>query len=106
MAVGRRTRAGNHCGCHSASEVRMPTTTQDHLPLRVILKLPPAGVDFGLQKGHGNAYEVISLQRSGKGDLSFELEVELKVVTGKGGLDFKGPFVQGKTGERFFYIDI
>jgi hypothetical protein len=85
----------------------MPTKTEEHLRLRIILKSPPPGVDFGLQKGHGNSYEVIGLQRSSKGDLSFELEVELKPPAGKSAaLDFKGPFVQGKAGERFFYIDI
>jgi uncharacterized protein DUF5990 len=78
----------------------------DDLKLRLILKAPPAGVDFGLQSGHGNAYETVSKQRSGKGDLRFELSVGVKPGPNGGDIDFRGPFVQGKKGERFFYIDI
>jgi len=79
----------------------------DAIKLRVILKSPPPGVDFGLQSGQGNPYEVIGKKRSGKGDLRFELQVGTKERAGKSAdLDFTGPFVQGKAGERFFYIDI
>lgn len=78
----------------------------DGLKLRVILKSPPPGVDFGLQSGYGSAYEVVSTQRSGKGDLRFELSVGIKDGPKSSDLDFNGPFVQGKKGERFFYIDI
>jgi hypothetical protein len=75
--------------------------------LRVILKSPPPGVDFGLQSGQGNPYEVVGKQRSGKGDLKFELKVGVKERVGRSAeVDFTGPFVQGKAGERFFYIDI
>ena len=77
------------------------------IKLRVILKSPPPGVDFGLQRGQGNPYEVVDKQRSGKGDMRFELAVNVKERAGKSAkLDFTGPFVQGKAGERFFYIDI
>ena len=64
-------------------------------------------MDYGLQSGQGHPYEVIGRQRSGKGDLSFELQVGTKERVGKSAeLDYTGPFVQGKPGERFFYIDI
>ena len=81
----------------------------NELKLRVILRSPPSGVDFALQSGHGNKYLVVGRQRSGTGDLKFELAIEVKTVSNPAGsatLDFSGPFVQGKKGERFFYIDI
>lgn len=69
------------------------------LNLRIVVERPPAGVDFGLQKGRGSAYETVQKQRSGGWDLAFEFSVPCK-----GGLS--GPFVQGKPGERFVYLDI
>lgn len=76
------------------------------LTLRIVLEGPPAGVDFGLQKGRGSIYETVQKQRSETGDLCFEFTVGVK-AGGKGGMpDFVGPMVQGKGGERFVYIDI
>ena len=73
--------------------------------LRIVLKQPTAGVDFGLQNGHGSAYEVVGKQRSKGVDLEFEFTVTAK--PGKDHLpNFTGPFVQGPTGERFVYINI
>ena len=40
------------------------------LRLRIIIEQPPRGVDFGLQKDSGNAYETVQIQRSGGKDLS------------------------------------
>ncbi|MFY9622234.1 MAG: DUF5990 family protein [Pyrinomonadaceae bacterium] len=75
------------------------------ITLRVILKRPTAGVDFGLQKGRGSKYEVVQKQRSAGKDLKFEFAVGVK--TDKDGApDFSGPFVQGVRGDRYFYIDI
>ena len=76
------------------------------LTLRIILEKPPAGVDFGVQKGRGNDYETIQLQRFKGTDLRFEFTVRVK-VGGKGETpNFLGPMVQGPTGERFVYLDI
>ncbi len=73
--------------------------------LRLILKRPTPGVDFGLQNGQGSTYEVVQKQRSDGSDLQFEFAV--KVKTDKAGApDFRGPFVQGPRGDRYFYIDI
>ena len=71
------------------------------IKLRIVLLHPPAGADFGLQMGRGNAYETVQTKRSTGPDLSFEFEVGIKP-----GPDFSGPFVQGPKGERFVYIDI
>jgi len=69
--------------------------------LRIVLESPPPGVDFGLQKGRGHAYETVQKQRSGSGDLVFEFAVGVKPPG-----DFNGPFVQGPKGERFVYVGI
>jgi hypothetical protein len=75
------------------------------LTLRIILEKPPAGVDFGLQKGRGNNYETVQTQRSKGKDLHFECSV--RVSRGKDSApNFLGPFAQGPVGERFLYIDI
>jgi hypothetical protein len=78
-----------------------------NLRLQITLQSPPAGVDFGLQKGSGHFYEVVATQRSGTGDLHFELMIEVKGDSGKEPMpDFKGPFVQGPKLGRFIYINI
>jgi hypothetical protein len=74
--------------------------------LRIVLEAPPPGVDFGVQKGHGAAYETIETQRSAGGDLSFEFDVDVKATGARGTADFGGPIVQGPRGARFVYIDI
>ena len=75
------------------------------LRFRIILESPPPGVDYGLQKGGGNDYEVTQKQRSKTGDLQFEFDARLK--EGKDGLPvLLGPFVHGPPQERFVYLDI
>lgn len=74
--------------------------------LRIVLEKPPAGVDFGLQKGRGSDYETIQTQRSKGQDLEFEFTVRAKASTQAAAPNFLGPFVQGPSGERFVYIDI
>ena len=78
---------------------------EQELTFRIILEGPPPGVDFGLQKGRGNDYEIVQKQRSGKGDLTFEFDVRVK--EGKDGAPtLLGPFVQGPPHERFVYVGI
>lgn len=76
------------------------------LNLRIVLLNPPAGVDYGVQKGRGGAYETISKQRSIGGDLIFDFTVGLKPGSASGEPDFTGPIVQGPPGARFLYLDI
>ena len=78
---------------------------KQELLLRVILENPPGGIDFGLQKGNGSAYETIQLQRSSDKDLEFEFPITIKL--NKDGLPgFHGEFVQGPSNQLFIYIDI
>ena len=75
------------------------------LSIRIILESPPAGVDFGIQKGSGNTYETILKQRSSNQDLCFEFKISVK--ESKTSLhNFTGPYVQGPSNERFIYVDI
>ncbi|MEO7308456.1 MAG: DUF5990 family protein [Ferruginibacter sp.] len=75
------------------------------ISLRIILENPPAGVDFGIQKGSGSKYETILKQKSGTEDLQFEFTITVK--QGKGNSpDFSGAIVQGPPVNRFIYIDI
>jgi hypothetical protein len=72
---------------------------------RIILESPTPGVDFGLQKGRGSAYEAVQKQRSNGDNLQFQFIVKYK--PGKNNdIVLSGPFVQGATGGRFVYIDI
>ncbi len=76
------------------------------LTLRVVLAKPPAGVDFGIQKGRGTTYQTIQKQRSNGGDLAFEYTVGLKESKDVTMPDFTGPLVHGPVGARFLYINI
>ena len=76
------------------------------LTFRIVLLDPPGGVDFALQKGKGNNYEIEQKQRSGIGNLRFEFTA--RAVTGVKGAapNLLGPFVQGTPDARFIYIGI
>lgn len=75
--------------------------------LHLILRDPPAGVTFGLQKGSGSVYQTIQVQQSGASDLYFNFSIEVKGDKQKDASpSFKGPFVQGPRLNNFFYIDI
>ncbi|WP_336517821.1 DUF5990 family protein [Pollutibacter soli] len=75
--------------------------------IRIILELPPPGICFALQSGSGPGYTVLQTQWSDGGNIIFETQVSLKESRAAGvAFDFSGTTVQGKAGERFFYIDI
>ena len=67
------------------------------MTFRIVLQAPPPGVDIGLQMGKGTGYRTVQTQRTNGGDLTFEFTTPAKLG---------GPFVQGKPGERFVYLDI
>lgn len=74
--------------------------------IRLILVDPPAGVDFGVQRGSGATYETLFVQRSARGDISFDFAMTV-AEGGKGGRpNFRGPFAQGPPASRFIYIDV
>jgi hypothetical protein len=75
------------------------------LTLKIVLEKPPGGVDFGLQKGSGNKYETIQIQRSSDINVEFEFTITAKLDS-DGRPNFLGVFVQGPPAQRFIYIDI
>ena len=77
----------------------------EELAFRIVLEKPPAGIDFGLQKGGGSKYETIQKQRSENKDLNFEFTVRIKNNTSAQPV-FLDPFAQGSSADRFIYIDI
>jgi hypothetical protein len=79
---------------------------EHELRLRIVLEKPPAGVDFGLQRGRGIDYETVQTERSEGNDLRFEFVVRVRAGRGSAAPNFLGPFVQGPVSERFVYIDI
>ena len=76
------------------------------LNLRIVLISPPAGIDFGLQKGRGASYETVRKQRSRGGNLTFEFAVGIRDVRDGAVPSLTGPFVQGPPGDRFIYVDV
>ena len=76
------------------------------LRIRIVLDKPPAGVDFGLQRGRGSDYQTIQKQRSTGKDLRFEFTVRVRPGSGRAIPVFLGPFVQGPPAARFVYLDI
>lgn len=77
---------------------------EHELTLRIVLERPPIGVDFGLQRGRGSAYETVQTQRSEGRDLEFEFSIGVKGSEAMPTL--AGPYVQGPAGQRFIYVDI
>lgn len=65
------------------------------LTFRIVLERPPAGVDFGLQKGRGSIYEVMQKQRSANGDLSFVFTAGVKDSSKDAPPNVIGSFTQG-----------
>jgi hypothetical protein len=76
------------------------------LPVRLVLVDPPAGVDFGIQRGRGSAFETAFVQQRTRGDIVFDFSITV-VGDGKSGSpDFRGPFVQGPRAARFVYVGV
>jgi hypothetical protein len=70
-----------------------------------VLITPPAGVDYGIQRGSGAQYETLFVQRPKRGDVTFDFSIGV-AETINAGPDFRGPFVQGPRDGRFIYIDV
>jgi len=76
------------------------------LKFRIVVEQPPAGVDFGLQKGSGSIYETVQKQRSDGNNLTFEFTPAVRKGVSDSMAALGGPFVQGPPRQRFVYIDI
>jgi len=74
--------------------------------IRLVLVDPPAGVDYGIQKGGGATYETLFVQQRTRGDVAFEFPILVRDNRADGRPNFTGPFAQGPPAERFIYIDV
>jgi hypothetical protein len=76
------------------------------LALRIIGRRLPGsswsgrhGIHVGVQEGT----RVIGLVDAGEGEAVFDIELDM-VEADEGGVDFRGPYVNGRRGERFVYL--
>ena len=46
---------------------------ESEIRIRLVLVDPPAGIDFGVQRGTGASHEPVFVQRSTRGDIAFDL---------------------------------
>lgn len=76
----------------------------DELRLTIVLADPPEGFAFCLQRGKGAKAERLAYIDAAGSDISFDLTVAVRQGKIKTMPDFGGPFVQGRPGERFFYL--
>jgi hypothetical protein len=76
------------------------------VPVRLILVDPPAGVDFGVQRGRGAKYETLFVQQRSRRDISFDFSLAVSDSRKDGLPNFQGPFAQGPSANRFIYIDV
>jgi hypothetical protein len=76
------------------------------LPIRFVLVDPPAGVDFGVQKGAGARYETLFVQQRRRGDVVFDFSLRVKDTREDGLPNFVGPLAQGTVLDRFVYVDV
>ena len=75
------------------------------LSLRIILKSPPADVDYGIQEGSGSVFTTIAKQRSIGKDLTFDFQISYTTDADES-IRLSGPIVQGPKDGRFVYIGI
>jgi hypothetical protein len=78
---------------------------EPEVTLRIVIEQPPKGVDLGLQKGRGSAYETVQRQRSQGSNLEFEFTVAVKAGHQSTPV-FGGPFIQGPPRQQFVYLDV
>ena len=71
------------------------------VPFRVVVRRPPAGVAFGIQRGRD---EILRPVEEGPEALTFELSIRVVLQAGEGP-NFLGEFAQGPKGARFVYLN-
>jgi hypothetical protein len=79
---------------------------KSEVPIRLVLIDPPAGVDFGIQRGRGARYETVLVQQRKRRDVSFDFSLAVADSRKDGQPNFMGTFAQGPPARRFVYIDV
>lgn len=81
-------------------------TMESDLAIRLVLVDPPAGVDFGIQRGGGSDYETLFVQQAKRGDVIFDFSLVVADNRKNGLPNLKGPIAQGPPSNRFVYVDV
>ena len=81
-------------------------SVDSELPIRLVLVDPPAGVDFGVQRGRGAKYETLFVQQRRQRDICFDFSLVVSDNRKDGQPNFQGAFAQGPPDSRFIYIDV
>ena len=79
---------------------------ESEVQIRIVLVDPPAGVDFGIQRGAGTEYESLFVQQRKRGDVCFHFSLTVSDKRKDGLPNFQGPFAQGPVLSRFIYVDV
>lgn len=85
--------------------LRSRTNTDPVLPLRIIVRRPPPGVRFAMQRGPTATAELVPPVSATADALSFELDVRIGAPRGAAPLRLLGPFVHGSPDARFLYVN-
>ncbi len=75
------------------------------IPLRIIVRRPPPGERFAIQRGPTATAELIPAAKAASDSLSFEITVRLGAPRGRDRIRFLGPFVHGSPEARFVYVN-
>jgi len=75
------------------------------IPVRITLRDPPPGVRVAMQRGKAAAHTLVAPSSVTRDAIVFDLSIQLKEAKMATAPDFTGPFVQGKPGERFIYVN-
>jgi hypothetical protein len=77
---------------------------QQKLPLRIIVRRPPAGVSFALQRGKAGKADLVA-PKVGTETITFEFAVRVDLPKAGGPPRFLGEFTQGPPESRFVYVN-
>lgn len=72
------------------------------IPLRIIVTDPLDGVSMQVQRGKN---ELLAPAKVSDAAISFEFEIDVDDVDGKGPLNFLGKYTQGPKDSRFVYVN-
>lgn len=72
--------------------------------LRIHLVNPPLNYAYCLQRGKSERLDYIEVSPENQSNISFDLTMEVRKAKTGNSPDFFGPFIQGRSGARFFYL--
>jgi len=79
--------------------------TDEALPIRIVVRRPPPGVPFAMQRGPTATAELVPPVQVTTDSLSFELTLRLGPPLRGTQLRFLGPYAHGPPESRFLYVN-